>query len=42
MKIDTLFDHKETIVIYKESMGHANDYQKIVGTTTETKMVVEI
>jgi hypothetical protein len=30
MKIDILFDHKETIVIYKESMGHANDYQKML------------
>jgi hypothetical protein len=30
MKINTLFDHKETIVIYKESMGHANDYPKLL------------
>jgi hypothetical protein len=30
MKGDTLFEHKEVVVAYEESMGHANNYWKLL------------
>jgi len=35
MKRDTLFEHKEVVVICEESMGDAIDYQKLLKPLTK-------
>jgi hypothetical protein len=35
MKGDTLFEHKEVVIPYEESMGDANEYQKLLKPLTK-------
>jgi hypothetical protein len=35
MKKDTLFEHKEIVIICEESMGDANEYQKLLEPPTK-------
>jgi hypothetical protein len=35
MKKDALFEHKEVVVTYEESMGNTNEYQKLLEPPTK-------
>jgi hypothetical protein len=41
MKKDTLFEHKEVGVTCEESMGNANEYQKLLEPPTKHEKVSE-
>jgi hypothetical protein len=41
MKKDTLFEHKEDAVTYEESMGNANEYQKLLEPPTKQEKASE-
>jgi hypothetical protein len=37
MKRDTFFEHKEVVITREESMGDANEYQKLLEPPTKQK-----